>query len=172
MSRPRLMGSSRASSENAPERQRCQCVFESNAAMTAPMVTKMHVCHHAASLGFAVARKGRAPLRRGPLLVAGSLARRETDGPQATKISTSMKGSAKFIVPSLYLRWVARLLLKDGQTPLKERKAVSNVHLTENTVSAVGAAICRADAPGEGRGCSSHHDTATMWPVPLMFCSL
>ena len=28
---------SRASSENAPERQRCQCVFESNAAMTASM---------------------------------------------------------------------------------------------------------------------------------------
>ena len=26
--------------ENAPERQRCQCVFESNAAMTAPMFTE------------------------------------------------------------------------------------------------------------------------------------
>ena len=31
---------SRASSENAPERQRCQCVFESNAAMTASMFTQ------------------------------------------------------------------------------------------------------------------------------------
>jgi hypothetical protein len=35
----------------------------------------MHVCHHAASLDFAVAREGCARLRRGPLLIARSLSR-------------------------------------------------------------------------------------------------
>jgi len=55
---------------------------------------------------------------------------------------------------------MAGLLPKDGQTPPKERKAVLHVHLTENTVSAVGSAICRADAPGEDRRCSLHEDTS------------
>lgn len=120
----------------------------------------MHVCHHAASLDFAVAREGlRARLRRGLLLIARSHASGNRRG-ASPAISTWMKRRAKFIVLSLYLRRMAGLLLKDGQTPLKDRKAALNVHLTENAVSAVGAAICRADAPGEDRRCSLHEDAS------------
>jgi len=91
----------------------------------------MDVCHHAASLDFAVARKGCArpcdEVRHWSLALSPASGNRRA---ASAEISTWMKWRAKFIVLSLYLRRIAGLLLKDGQTPFKERKADLNVHLT------------------------------------------
>jgi hypothetical protein len=133
----------------------------------------MPVCHHAASVDFAVAREGCARPAARPLWGARSPSRASRNRRAASPaISTWMKRSAKFIVPSLYLRRMAALLLQDGQTPFKERKAVLNVHLTENSSAPLAPQSVAQTRLARIAAALRMRIPATMWPVSLKFCSL
>jgi hypothetical protein len=80
----------------------------------------MPVCHHAANFDFAVARERHTTrFAFGRLFL---LTRQATDGSRTQSLSTRMKRGAAFIVLKPNLRRVARLLLKDAETPLTSGK--------------------------------------------------
>jgi hypothetical protein len=67
---------------------------------------------------------------------------------------------------------MAGLLLKDGQTPFKERKAVLNGHLTEMPSAPLALQSVAQMRLARIAAALRMRIPATMWPVSLKFCSL